>query len=653
MARRALVVLLLLAGTWALVPPAAHAHAGLLLSDPPEGSAFDPPPTEIRLTFTEAIEPSLSTVDVTDDDGASMADENVRVATDDPLTLLQPVGPLSEGVYTVRWRVISRVDGHASSGRFVFGVGVLPSAVMQLEVAEIEQEVTGLSPLEVVGRSLLLGGLVVLLGVTVAGAAGRASAVSPVASLAWGASVVGLAVLAESQRRAAAVSMGALLATSIGGALVVRGVAVGAAGLGLAVVRWGPPGSRRPAMGAVAGAATLAMMTHVSAGHAAAAEDWVRVLNVGAQWAHVAAAGVWIGGLVALLITVRGTVSGPKAATVRRFSRLAGPAFAVVVSMGIVRTLREVTAWSELVTTGYGRVVLAKLAFTGVILVVAAFNRYRSVPMADRTLRPLRLASGGELTVIAVTIMAAAALAGLSPPAAIRAAQPPSLTTTGEDFGRTMRVELTARPGTPGANRFIVHVTDPQGGESVPADSVTLQFRSLDDPFSEPSVLEMVPGDDGAFVATGTNLQFDATWQIRAFVTRSASRLDVPLELEVPGRPQQVSVFAVPGEPVVYTVDLAGGVGLLEITPAHQEPGTTQLRIRVFDPMTEPLGVEHLRLTVASPGSPPRTYPIDRVNVLEFSTQVEFQPGVNVVTVVGTTTVGIRFRGSVELIIDG
>ena len=54
--------------------------------------------------------------------------------------------------------------------------------------------------------------------------------------------------------------------------------------------------------------------------------------TIGAQWAHFAAVGIWLGGLAALLLAVRGAPSATKAAAVRRFSSIAGVGLLVVVA---------------------------------------------------------------------------------------------------------------------------------------------------------------------------------------------------------------------------------------------------------------------------------------------------------------------------------
>ena len=98
-----------------VLPPSSAAHAGLRLSDPLEGVALGDSPTVVRLSFSEAPEPSLSSVRVVDPNGGAHHVGLARRAPDDPLSLLIDVRPLERGVYIVSWRTVSAVDGHTSA----------------------------------------------------------------------------------------------------------------------------------------------------------------------------------------------------------------------------------------------------------------------------------------------------------------------------------------------------------------------------------------------------------------------------------------------------------------------------------------------------------------------------------------------------------
>ena len=92
-------------------------------------------------------------------------------------------------------------------------------------------------------------------------------------------------------------------------------------------------------------AAAAAMLVRAASGHAAALEP-ARPAEI-AQWVHFLAIGVWIGGLLPLLLIVRERRSGAApapVAEVTRFSRIAGWALLVVVLTGIARTVGEAGA---------------------------------------------------------------------------------------------------------------------------------------------------------------------------------------------------------------------------------------------------------------------------------------------------------------------
>ena len=115
--------------------------------------------TDLQLTFVERPEPSLSTIRVSDTAGVTYQTGSPEPLAGDPLTLTIGVSELPRGVYTVQWRVVSAIDGHATVSAFAFGVQVAPTGP-----AAIANSEASLSWLEVGGRSLFLLGLIVALG---------------------------------------------------------------------------------------------------------------------------------------------------------------------------------------------------------------------------------------------------------------------------------------------------------------------------------------------------------------------------------------------------------------------------------------------------------------------------------------------------------
>ena len=110
----------LLAGTFALLPGAV-AHAFLDHANPLVGSTVRGSPAEVKLWFTEALEPAFSTLRVVDQGGAQVDQGNKAVDPADRTVLKVSLRPLAPGSYKVVWRVLS-IDTHTTEGSFSFSV---------------------------------------------------------------------------------------------------------------------------------------------------------------------------------------------------------------------------------------------------------------------------------------------------------------------------------------------------------------------------------------------------------------------------------------------------------------------------------------------------------------------------------------------------
>src|SRR5439155_19370193 len=152
----------------------ASAHALRQTSYPDAGATLPRAPTEVRVTFGEQPDPKLSSLRVLDAAGRDRTSGKTEAVGGQPLTLRVAVQSLPNGVYTVAWRTVSRVDGHLASGTFAFGVGVSPSAAASSAGAA---RAPSPSTRNIAGRWFLYVGLMILLGssATVVAATGVAS----------------------------------------------------------------------------------------------------------------------------------------------------------------------------------------------------------------------------------------------------------------------------------------------------------------------------------------------------------------------------------------------------------------------------------------------------------------------------------------------
>ncbi len=106
---------------WALGANVALGHSGLLRAEPPLESKLKRPPKEIKLHFSEGLEPAYSAVRVEDPQGRRVDRGDSRVDPASPSVLRVTLGALAPATYTVIWRVLS-VDSHITEGRFSFTV---------------------------------------------------------------------------------------------------------------------------------------------------------------------------------------------------------------------------------------------------------------------------------------------------------------------------------------------------------------------------------------------------------------------------------------------------------------------------------------------------------------------------------------------------
>ena len=100
-------------------PESGWAHAYPASSIPQDGATVSSPLREIVIRFTEGVEIEFSRIEVKNSSGETVSLGKVRQSAPD--TLATELKPLSPGVYTIDWQVLS-VDTHVTEGRLRFTV---------------------------------------------------------------------------------------------------------------------------------------------------------------------------------------------------------------------------------------------------------------------------------------------------------------------------------------------------------------------------------------------------------------------------------------------------------------------------------------------------------------------------------------------------
>jgi copper transport protein len=617
------------------------AHSGLRFSSPLEGTALGASPTHVQLAFIERPEPSLATIRVSDTSGQTYHIGQPETVSGDPLTLQIAVRTLPRGVYVVNWRVVSAVDGHATAGAFAFGVQMAPTGPPPAADAPTTSPL-----LEIIGRSVFLLGLIVALGAATYKLMRLGDApwvrFAGAGALAAGA---GLAILIVAQWRAGDAELRALIGTSIGRAWMARtaGIAVALVGVAVSTLRTNEAVRQLGAI-VIWLAACGAIAVHGFAGHAAAGRLPV-ASTVIVHAIHVAAAGMWIGGLVIVIAGLKSSADGARVRALARFSMLAAIGLAVVAITGVARSIHEVGTWGELATTTYGALVITKVMLLLAIAALGALNRWRHLPAAINNTQPLRRTSRAEIALAAAAIVVASGLATLPPPAAATAL--PGIEVSGADFATTVKATLTAVSDQPGPNRFTVAVEDYDSGESISPNRVSLRFTPVDDPGVPPTLLALAKDEDGMFTGTGANVVFDGRWRVNVLMEHGVRSVEVPLEFEARGLPQHLSTVRVPGRPTVYRVEV--GTLVVHFTVDREQQGDRQLQISCFNAVTEPCGIREVVVTARNDAVPTRQLPVTPLDRNRFTAPIYLERGMNHIAVVARIEGDHRLRATLAL----
>jgi methionine-rich copper-binding protein CopC len=105
----------------ALSAQAAHAHAFLDHAVPAVGSTVAAAPAQVRLFFTQDLEPSFSGATIADANGQPVATGAAVFDPQNPAEMVLNLPKLAPGHYKVSWHALS-VDTHRTTGAFGFDI---------------------------------------------------------------------------------------------------------------------------------------------------------------------------------------------------------------------------------------------------------------------------------------------------------------------------------------------------------------------------------------------------------------------------------------------------------------------------------------------------------------------------------------------------
>jgi copper transport protein len=404
-------------------PAVASAHATLRSTTPPFGTELQRGPATIRLHFDQSVTLLPGAVRVLNGVGKDFAGPARVEGTE----VVATVRPLKLGAYTIRWRAVS-ADSHVVSGVWTFGVRVPAPAVTEAYGAggpTIQEHIVRW--LWFLGLALTIGALglrlIVLRGLAIPRALERKIAV-----VAGAGTVValqaGIGAFSLRSEDALQLPFGRFLygdlspmaQTRFGRAFVAMTLAF-ALVLALVYLAW-LLDRVEPLVPAFAIALVFVGGLSVS-GHDAVdpGSSWKTEL---ADWVHIGAASLWIGGLATMAGLVWFGAPELRRTMFTRFSQMATVSIALVLGAGTYLAIVRLPHLHDLWSTGYGRVLLVKLGLVNFALLWGAFHKFVVLPALQRAdvgfLTRIGRSLLGESLVGASVLLVAAILVDSKPP---------------------------------------------------------------------------------------------------------------------------------------------------------------------------------------------------------------------------------------------
>ena len=408
------------------LPASAVAHANLTQREPDFGKRLTTSPPAVLLHFDQGVDVFPNSIDVRSAKGALVTSgpahtiDKQRIAT-------VPLKHLPKGAYTVRWHVTS-LEGHVLSGVYTFGVRVVPPPPTEAYGS------AGPTVSEYIvrwgyflGLALLVGGLafrLLVVGKRATPAVERrfylVAMVGVVASIELG--IVGFLLRARDafQLPFSRLVYGDLSPLAQGTRF---GIAFIAMTLGFALVTailfiaWL---TDRPVLLWPALALGLVLCSGLSlSGHSAVdtGSSWRSEL---ADWVHLSAACIWVGGLAQLAFVVWPLAPALRREAFLRFSQLAGVLVALMVGAGVYLAYVRLPEASDLWQERYGQVLLLKSGLVGLALSWGALHHFvvRPALQRDRGTDSHAISRSllGESAVAMAVLLLAAVLVDANPP---------------------------------------------------------------------------------------------------------------------------------------------------------------------------------------------------------------------------------------------
>lgn len=470
--------------------PIAYGHPYLIEANPPQGSNVPAGITEVVIYYSEAVEIDFSSIKVLDSSGEQIDNKDTRYYEgEESLAVTTP--PLTDGIYTVTSKVLSKVDGHLVDYAYVFAVGDVTidpeilekqGSTEQLFFPEAGARFPGL-----VGQTIVLGA--VMSSIFIWGTQKKEFLKNKLEQIHESfhskfISLVGIGIIAvfasniimlAIQTMRLQTSAFDVLMTNFGATWIIRMIiTVVLLGIWFVMERKKTSHIKSQIPLLVVSLALIATTTMLS--HGAASELGTAIVL---DYVHNFISSVWVGGIIFFgfcLLPVLNSLDSDKK---EKMSLVLIPRFSImfVIAIGIIIITGPILLWflesnvNSIVESTYGRLIFAKIAIASVMIALGGYHQFKIQKKAEKNIslnsisvhkklkRYLKLESALGITLLGVVALLAN---GTLPAGEVEQAEAQEITYGFKtiEFSDNAKFDVEIFPFTSGENTIRVLVSD-------------------------------------------------------------------------------------------------------------------------------------------------------------------------------------------------
>jgi copper transport protein len=486
--KKILISLLLV---FSLAIPAVFAHPIIVDSSPVASSTAQAGTTQVIIHYSEAVDIDYSEIKVLDNNGNQIDNKDTKYFEGES-SLVVTTPPLTDGIYTVTSKVLSKVDGHLVPDVFLFGVGnvnVPPPKQKGITESVYFPEAGARYP-GLVGQVIVLGSAISSL--VMWGVVGKKNLIrqdmpdlqklyhSKFSSitgaglfLVFASNILMLIV----QTIRLETSASSVLQTSFGSVWIVR-MAITVVLLAVWFLMENKTMASPKKHGLIVGLSLVLIGTTTVIGHGAASEQISAIII---DYAHNLISSVWIGGVIFFAFILLPTLARLDDDKKERLTLLMIPKFSsmVIIALGVIIISGPTLLWlleddlGLLSQSYYGYLIIAKIAIASAMVALGGYNQFRIQRSAEKKIETGNISVHKKLkkslraeAVLGIILLGVVSLLANSSLPMSQAQEETRQISYGFDtsvFSENVGFDLSIEPFRSGVNRISVSAFDSQG----------------------------------------------------------------------------------------------------------------------------------------------------------------------------------------------